>query len=322
MIYSKLLGTGSYLPEKVLTNSDLEKIVDTNNKWIVERTGIKERRIAASHETAASMAKEAGLKALEAANLSKNDIDLLIVGSATPDRIFPSLACMIQPDVARVGCPAFDISAACAGFSYALGIADNAIKSGMANNVLIIGSETLSRITDWEDRSTCVLFGDGAGAFVLSASDEPGVYSTHLHADGTYQDILYAPNLPLLPKDVEAKESRYIKMKGNEVFKFAVTELGNIVDETLSANNMVRSAVDWLVPHQANLRIINAIAKKLNLPMERVLVTIDKHGNTSTASIPLAMDAGIRDGRIKRGDVCLLESFGGGIAWGSVLLKY
>lgn len=315
MKYAKIAGTGSYLPEKILTNAELEKIVDTTDEWIVERTGIKQRHIANDEETSSYMAYHAALKALEAANVSAESIGLIIVATSTPDKIFPSTACLVQQRLGIHGCAAFDVSAACAGFSYALSVADQFIRSGNADYALVIGSETMSRIIDWTDRSTCVIFADGAGAVLLQASDKPGIQSTHLHADGQYQDLLYTPNGLRL-------ERPYLKMAGREVFRVAVTHLEEIVHETLAANQIEKSAIDWLVPHQANIRIISAIATKLDMSMDRVVVTLDKQGNTSAASVPLALDYAIRDGRIQRGDTILLESFGGGFAWGSALVRY
>lgn len=318
MTYSKILGTGSYLPEKILTNHDIEKLVDTTNEWIVERTGIKQRHMADETENAITMADVAGRRALEAAGLKPSDIDLIIVSSTTPHMVFPSTACLLQERYGIAGCAAFDLNAsACAGFMYAFSIADQFIRTGTVKNALVIGSEVMSRVVDWNDRSTCVLFGDGAGAVVLGASKEPGILSTHLHADGTHKDVLY---LPLGNSKSPNLES--VKMIGNSLFKLAVNILGDLFDETLAANNLDKSNIDWLVPHQANIRIIQAMAKKLNLPMDRVIVTLDKQGNTSSASIPLALDEAIRDGRIKRGHLLMMEGFGGGLAWGSALVRY
>ena len=319
MIYSRIIGTGSYLPKKVLTNLDLAKMVETSDEWITERTGIKERHIAADHETASSMGLIAAKKSIEAAGIPNHKIDLIIVATSTPDYIFPSTANLLQKELAIPDCPAFDITAACAGFNYALSVADNFIKTGSAKCALVIGSEIMSRIIDWTDRTTCILFADGAGAVLLVASSEPGIFSTHLHSEGKYKDLLYTPiALPVKGKIPVP----HMKMKGPEVFKVAVNCLGDAVLETLEANQMQQSDVDWLVPHQANLRIIQAIAKKLKLPMEKIVVTLDRHGNTSAASVPLALDEAIRDGRIKRGDNVMLESFGGGFTWGSALLRY
>lgn len=317
MKYSRIAGTGGYLPEKVLTNASLERMVDTSDQWILERTGISNRHIMADDETTSTMSENAARQALAAANINPEDIGMIIVGTATPDRTFPSTACILQNRLKAYGCPAFDIGAACAGFIYGLSIADQYIKNGIVKNALVIGAESLSRIVDWTDRSTCVLFGDGAGAVVLEASDEPGIFSTHIHANGYYNDLLYAAN-----HIGELKQPPYIKMQGNEVFKIAVKTLGDIVDETLAHNNIDKSQIDWLIPHQANLRIITATAKKLGLSMERVILTVQDQGNTSAASIPLALNQGVRDNRIKRGETILLEAFGAGLTWGSALIKY
>jgi 3-oxoacyl-[acyl-carrier-protein] synthase-3 len=318
--YATLLGTGGYLPETILTNAKIAETVDTSDEWIVERTGIRERRIAAPHETASSMAEIASRRALDAAGLAPEAIDLIIVGTGTPDRIFPSTACLLQHRLGIRNCAAFDVQAACSGFIFALSIADQYIRAGTARHVLVVGSEVYSRLVDWSDRSTCILFGDGAGAAVLGVSSEPGILSTHIHSDGQYQDLLYAPN----PANATGKdgESRYLKMHGNEVFKIAVNTLGQIVDETLEANGLQKADIDWLVPHQANIRIITATAKKLRMPMERVVLTVETQGNTSAASIPLALNEAIRDGRIRRGQLVLMEAFGAGFAWGSALLRY
>jgi 3-oxoacyl-[acyl-carrier-protein] synthase III len=318
MIYSKILGTGSYLPKKILTNADLEKLVDTSDQWIVERTGIKQRHIVGPGENALTMAEQAGWQALEAAGLKPNEIEMIIVASTTPTMVFPSTACLLQASYGIAGCPAFDLNAsACAGFMYGFSIADQYIRTGTIKNALIIGSEVMSQIVEWSDRSTCVLFGDGAGAVVIGQSQEPGVFSTHLHADGSHKDVLY---LPLGTGKPPAPET--LKMVGNSLFKLAVNELGDLFDETLTANHMQKSQVDWLIPHQANIRIIQAMAKKLDLPLERVAITLDQQGNTSSASIPLALDQAIRDGRIQRGQNLMMEGFGGGLSWGSALVKY
>ncbi|MDH5190810.1 MAG: ketoacyl-ACP synthase III [Gammaproteobacteria bacterium] len=322
MIFSKITGTGSYLPEKVLTNNDLEKIVDTTDQWITDRTGIKERCIVADGETTCDLAEKAARNAIDAAGIKASDIDLIIVATTTPDRVFPSTACLLQKRLDIHGCPAFDVQAVCTGFVYALSVADKFIKAGEAKHALVVGAETLSRIIDWKDRSTCVLFGDGAGAVVLSASDKQGILSTHIHADGAYEQLLTVDGGISEGFDNVTNGTGHIKMQGNEVFKMAVTTLGRIVDETLSANNLKKSDIDWLVPHQANIRIILATAKKLKMSMDHVVVTVDKHGNTSAASIPLALDTAVRDGRIKEGQTILLEAFGGGFTWGSVLVKY
>ncbi|MGD8526439.1 MAG: beta-ketoacyl-ACP synthase III [Thioalkalispiraceae bacterium] len=322
MIYSRITGTGSYLPKKVLTNADLEKIVETTDEWITERTGIKKRHIAEDGETTCDLAEQAARNAIDAAGLDIKDIDLIVVATTTPDRIFPSTACLLQQRLDIHGCAAFDVQAVCTGFIYALGVADKFIQTGSAKNALVVGAETMSRTVDWTDRTTCVLFGDGAGAVVLSASDEPGIMSTHLHADGKYEALLTVPaGVSEQPERFRQGEA-FMQMKGNEVFKMAVNTLGRIVDETLEANNLQKSDIDWLVPHQANIRIINATAKKLSMPMDNVVVTVDEHGNTSAASVPLALDIAVRDGRIQRGQTVLLEAFGGGFTWGSALLKY
>jgi len=307
-MFSKIIGTGGYLPKKIVTNKDLESTVDTTDQWIVERTGIKQRHIAEENETTSSMAVQASIDALSSANIQPEDVDLIIVATTTPDQIFPSTACIVQNKL-KIKAPAFDIQAACTGFVYAVSIADNYIKAGLNKNILVIGAEKYSNLLDWNDRSTCVLFGDGAGAVILSAQSEPGIISTHIHADGKYNDLL-------------SVENNHIKMKGNEVFKVAVNTLSKLVDETLSINNMKKSDIDWLVPHQANLRIIKAAAKKLSMSLDQVVITVDKHANTSAASIPLALNEAVKDGRIKRDQVILLEAFGSGFTWGSVLLRY
>ncbi len=321
-MYSRIKGTGSYLPEKVLTNKDLEKMVDTTDDWIFDRTGIKERHIAAENETTCDLAEHAARAAMEHAAITADDIDLIIIATTTPDRVFPSTACLLQQRLGIKGCAAFDVQAVCTGFVYALGIADKFIKSGSNKCALVIGAETMSRITDWTDRGTCILFGDGAGAAILEASDEPGIMSTHLHADGQYEDLLTVDGGVSSDYSKIENGTAYVRMKGNEVFKMAVNTLGRIVDETLAANDLQKTDIDWLVPHQANIRIINATAKKLQMNTDHVVVTVDKHGNTSAASVPLALDTAVRDGRIKRGDTILLEAFGGGFTWGSALIKY
>ena len=322
MKYSRIAGTGSYLPEKVLTNHDLEKIMDTSDEWIRDRTGIYKRHIAAGDETSCDLAEIAATRAMEAAGRTPRQIDLIVLATTTPDRIFPSTACLLQQRLDIHGTAAFDVQAVCTGFVYALGIADKFIKTGSAKCALVVGTETLSRIVDWNDRSTSILFGDGAGAVVLEASDEPGVLSTHLHADGSYEHLLTVPaGISHGYEKVQAGQA-YIQMQGNEVFKMAVNTLGRIVDETLAANKMEKSDVDWLIPHQANIRIIQATARKLKMSMENVVVTVDDHGNTSAASVPLALDVAVRDGRIKRGEILLMEAFGGGFTWGSALIKY
>ncbi|BEN53886.1 ketoacyl-ACP synthase III [Serratia marcescens] len=317
-MYTKILGTGSYLPVQVRTNADLEKMVDTSDDWIVTRTGIRERRIAAADETVATMSFQAAEKALEMAGVAKEDIGLIVVATTTTTHAFPSAACLVQQMLGIKDCAAFDLAAACAGFTYALSVADQYVKNGAVKHALVIGADVLSRTLDPEDRGTIILFGDGAGAVVLGASEAPGILSTHLHADGSYGNLLTLPYKDRQNQDKPA----YVTMAGNEVFKVAVTELARIVDETLQANNMDRSELDWLVPHQANLRIISATAKKLGMGMDKVVVTLDRHGNTSAASVPSALDEAVRDGRIQRGQLVLLEAFGGGFTWGSALVRF
>lgn len=319
-MYSKIIGTGSYFPEQVRSNADLERIVETTDEWITERTGIKERRIAAEHETSAYMGAEAAKKALEMAGLKATDLDMIVMGTASSNAAFPSAACYVQQYLEVPNIPAFDVAAACSGFIYSLSIADQYIKSGMAKRVLVIGADALSHMCAPDDRSTLILFGDAGGACILEASEEQGILSTHLHADGQFQPLLGCD----APKrgDAQSVDESYMYMKGNEVFKVAVTRLSEIVQQTLDHNNLAKSDVDWLVPHQANLRIIKATAKKLSMSMEQVVVTLDKHGNTSAATIPTALDIAIRDGRIQRGQTLLLEAFGSGFTWGSALIKY
>jgi 3-oxoacyl-[acyl-carrier-protein] synthase-3 len=319
--YARIIGTGGYLPEKVLTNADLEKIVDTTDEWIVTRTGIRERHIAVEGQTTCDLAEQAARQAMQRAGVSKDDIDLIIVATTTPDKVFPSTACLLQQRLDIHGCAAFDVQAVCTGFVYALGVADSFIRAGRAKKALVIGAETLSRIVDWTDRTTCVLFGDGAGAVVLEAADEPGILSVHLHADGSYENLLHVP--AGISSDYERlkRGEAHIEMKGNEVFRMAVNTLGRIVDETLEANQMQKSDVDWLVPHQANTRIIAATAKKLDMSMDNVVLTVDRHGNTSAASVPLALNEAVQDGRIQPGQTILMEAFGGGFTWGSVLAR-
>ena len=294
-------------------------MVDTNDQWIQERTGIKKRHIIAENETTTDLAFNAAVKAIEAAGIENREIDLIIIATTTPTRIFPSTASLVQERLGISGCPAFDIQAVCTGFIYALTVADKFIKSGSAKNALVIGAESLSRIVDWSDRNTCVLFGDGAGAVVLQASEETGILSTHIHSDGKYNTLL---SVPTGPGSMDTDAKPYIEMQGNDVFKIAVRTLSSIADETLSANNLSKKDIDWLIPHQANIRIIAATAKKLGMSMDQVVVTVDEHGNTSAASIPLALDVAVRDGRINRGEILLLEAFGGGFTWGSVLLNF
>lgn len=317
-MFSKIIGTGSFLPAQVRTNADLEQMVDTSDEWISTRTGIRERRIASADENVVSMGVAAARQALTMAAIDASELDLIIVATTTSTHAFPSAACMIQQALGTRQCPAFDLAAACAGFTYALSVADQYIKSGMVKRALVIGADALTRTLDPTDRGTIILFGDGAGAVVLSASDSPGIISTHLHADGRFGHLLSLVNT----NPQQAESPQYLTMAGNEVFKVAVTELANIVSETLSANNIEREALDWLVPHQANLRIINATAKKLGMGMDKVVVTLDRHGNTSAASVPCALDEAVRDGRIKAGQLILLEAFGGGFTWGSALVRF
>ncbi len=322
-VFSRIAGTGSYLPEKVLTNEDLSKIVDTSDEWIAARTGIRERHIAAEGETTCDLAFHAATRAMEAAGVDAADLDLIVVGTTTPDLIFPSTACLLQHRLGANGCPAFDVNAACSGFVYALTVADKFIRSGAARTVLVVGAETLTRMLDWSDRSTCVLFGDGAGAVVLKADAETGILSTHMHADGGKKELLWNPvGVSVGFKPEEHNAGVKVLMTGNEVFKHAVKALDSVVEETLEHNGLDRHDIDWLIPHQANLRIIEATAKRLDMPMERVIVTVDRHGNTSSGSVPLALDEAVRSGRVQRGQLVLLEAFGGGFTWGSALLRY
>lgn len=316
--FTRVLGTGSGLPARVMTNQELERLVDTSDTWIRERTGIRQRYIAADDETCVDLAERAARAALDAAGVAPSELDLIVVATTTPDQTFPSSACLLQERLDSHGGAAFDVQAVCTGFIYALAVAEKFIRTGSAERALVVGAETLSRILDWTDRGTCVLFGDGAGAVVIGAADEPGIISTHLHADGAYRELLQVP----AGIGNGGNGSPYMQMKGNEVFRVAVTTLGAIVDDTLAANNMTRADIDWLVPHQANLRIIQATARKLDLAMEQVVVTVDEHGNTSAASIPLAFDQAVRDGRIQRGQTVMMEAFGGGFTWGSALLRY
>jgi len=322
-VFARIAGTGSYLPEKVLTNDDLAKMVDTSDEWIVSRSGIRERHIAAEGETTGDLAYHAAVRALEAAGVAAQELDLIVLGTTTPDLVFPSTACLLQHRLGANGCAAFDVNAACSGFIYALTVADKFIKSGAAKTVLVVGSETLTRMVDWTERSTCVLFGDGAGAVVLKADTETGILSTHLHADGGKKELLWNPvGVSVGFKPGEKNAGVRINMAGSDVFKYAVKALDSVVEETLEANGIDRHELDWLIPHQANLRIIEATAKRLDMPMDRVIVTVDKHGNTSSGSVPLALDEAVRSGKIQRGQLVLLEAFGGGFTWGSALLRY
>ena len=322
MKYSKIIGTGSYLPEKIVTNADLEKIIDTSDQWIRERTGIGERRVAHEDETSSDMAEVAAQRAMKAAGVSPNEIGLIVVGTTTPDLVFPSTACLLQARLSLPDCGAMDVNAACSGFMYALSIADKYIRCGDVKKALVIGVDKLTAMTDWNDRGTAILFGDGAGAVVLEATDEAGILSTHIHAAGRHSDLLRVDVGVSTGFKSEPRGGVLIKMKGNEVFKVAVRTLGRIVDETLEYNKMDKSDLDWLIPHQANYRIISATAKKLGMTMDQVIVTVDRHGNTSAASVPLALDEAVRSGKVKRGDILLLEAFGGGFTWASALIKY
>ena len=322
MIHSRILGTGSYLPERVVTNDELAALVDTTDDWIRNRTGIRERHIVADDESTVDLAERAARAALEAASLAPTDIDLIVVGTTTPDKIYPATACRLQARLGTGGYPAFDIQAVCTGFIYALGVAEKFVRTGSSKRALVVGADTHSRLLDWSDRGTCVLFGDGAGAVVLGASDTPGILSTHLCADGNYEHLLYVDGGVPRGNGKIAAGNAYTKMQGSEVFKFAVRTLIRLVDETLAANDMHKSDIDWLVPHQANHRIIDATARKLDMSPDQVVVTVAGHGNTSAASVPLALDVAVRDGRIQRGQILLLEAFGGGFTWGSALVKF
>lgn len=319
MTYSKIVGTGSYLPKKILTNHDLESVVDTSDSWIRSRTGIEQRHIAAENEMASDLAVNACLKAIESADISADKIDLIIVATTTPDMTFPSTACILQSKLGIKDCPAFDVQAVCSGFVYALATADMFIRAGRCNTALVVGTEIYSRLLDWNDRSTCVLFGDGAGAVLITKSDQPGILSSHLHANGSHCNAL---SLPGNISHGKIQGNPFITMEGNTVFKFAVKVMEEIVYEALSENNLQISDINWLIPHQANIRIIQSTAKKLGLPMDKVVTTIAKHGNTSAASIPLALDIAVRDKRIKPNQYVLLEGVGGGFTWGAVLIRW
>ncbi len=320
-VFAKITGTGSYLPKRIMTNAELAAMVDTTDAWIQERTGIRQRHIA-ENETTGDLAEQAALAAIESAGIAASDIDLIVLGTTTPDRVYPSTACQLQARIGALGCPAFDVQAVCSGFVYALGVAESFIRAGTARKALVVGADVHSKLLDWTDRTTCVLFGDGAGAVIVEASDEPGILSTKLHADGSCEHLLYVDGSVAEGYDNPSQSAAHVKMQGNEVFRRAVKALGQIVVDTLAANGLEKSDIDWLVPHQANRRIIEAMAKKLAMPMERVVMTVGEHGNTSAASVPLALDTAVRDGRIKRGDTVLLEAFGGGFTWGASLLKY
>ena len=322
MIYPRIAGTGSSLPDRIVTNSELARSVETSDTWIRERTGIRQRHIVDEAESTCDLAERATRRALESAQVDPSALDLIVVGTTTPDRIYPSTACRLQARLGAGGCTAFDVQAVCTGFIYALGIAEKFFRAGSVRRALVVGADTHSRLLDWSDRGTCVLFGDGAGAVVLEASESPGVMSTHLHADGSYEPLLYVDGGTPRGAGRIADGGAYTKMQGNEVFKVAVRTLHRIVDETLAANGMEKSDVDWLIPHQANIRIIEATARKLRMPMDKVIVTLAEQGNTSAASVPLALDSAVRDGRVQRGHLLLLEAFGGGFTWGSALIRY
>ena len=320
-IFSRIIGTGGYLPEKILTNKDLEAMIDTSEEWIESRTGICERRIAADDEFTVDLAEQAARNAIDAANISRGEIDLIVVATTTADQVFPSTACLLQQRLGVHGPPAFDVQAVCAGFLFALGVADQFIRSGTSRCALVVGAETFSRIIDWSDRRTCVLFGDGAGAVILKADAQPGVLSTHLHSDGRYKDLLCVPVGVSRNFSKVHAGTAYTTMEGGEVFRWAVTAMSDIIGETLAANQMDKDDIDWLIPHQANIRIINAVGVRAKIPKEKVVVTVARHGNTSAASVPLALDQAVRDGRVKAGQHILLEGFGGGFTWGSALIK-
>ena len=319
---ARIAGTGSYLPKRAVTNDELEKTMDTSDEWIRERTGIERRHVVADDETTATIGTAAARRAIEAAGIEPDEIDLILVATTTPDKVFPSVACMIQRQLGALGGGAFDLQAACSGFIYGLDVAHRYIRTGGAETVLVIGAETLSRITDWTDRTTAVLFGDGAGAVLLQATEERGIVAAHIHADGTQEDLLHVPfGVSAGYAELQA-QTAFIQMNGNAVFRKAVATLDSIARETIAGHGVGADEIDWFIPHQANLRIIKAAAKKLGMPMERVVVTVQEHANTSSASIPLALDIAVRDGRIQRGDLLLLEGFGAGFTWGSTLLYY
>ena len=310
-IYSKLISTGSYLPSKILTNQDIEKMVDTSDKWILERTGIKQRHIASTEESSVDMAFHASMKAINLVSINKQDIDMIIVATTTPERKFPSSAVLLQNKLKIKNAFAFDVNAACTGFIFAIDIADKYIKNGTAKNVLVVGTEKITSLLDWSDRNTCVLFGDGAGSIILTASDKPGIISSFIESDGSYKDLLTVNT-----------DQEFIEMKGNDVFKIAVNTLSQVALHTLQKNNINCEDLDWFIPHQANSRIITSIAKKINLPENKIIMTVDKHGNTSAASIPLALDDAFLSGKIQKNDLLMLEAFGAGFTWGSTLLKF
>ena len=320
-MYTRIVGTGRYLPEKILTNADLEKMVDTSDEWIRTRTGVERRHCVADDQTTADMSIEAAKIAIEDAGIDVTDIDMVLVGTTSPDLIFPNAATLVQHRLGIPACPAIGMEAACTSFIYALTTADKFIKAGEAKCALVVGAECITKLVDWTDRNTCVLFGDGAGAVIVKPSEEPGIIATHLGADGQYKDLLYYPVGVSNDLHKAGTDEASIMMSGNEVFKVAVKTLGNVATEVLKKAGVSQDELDWLIPHQANLRIIQATAKRLNLPMEKVILTVQDHGNTSAASVPMALDVGIRDGRVKPGQLILLEAFGGGFTWGSVLLR-
>lgn len=322
MNYARIVGTGSYLPEKVLSNTDLEQMIETTAEWIVERTGVEERHVAAPGETTCDMAEQASRRALEAAGLDPRDIDLIVLGTTTPDHVFPSVASMLQHRLGCYGGPAFDVQAVCTGFVYALDIANRFIRTGAARRALVVGADTFTRIIDWTDRGTCILFGDGAGAVILEQADQPGIIDSRLGADGRYKELLWVPAGVSSGYEQTRANAAFVEMRGSEVFKVAVTTLKDIAEQILTANQMTVADVDWVIPHQANRRILAATAKRLGLSMDRMVDCVRTHANTSAASVPLALDTAVRDGRIQRGDTLLLEGFGGGFTWGAALLKY
>ena len=321
MIYTKIAGTGRYLPEKILTNFDLEKMVDTSDEWIRSRTGVERRHIVRDDETTSDMCVAAAKIAIESADVDVTDIDMVLVGTTSPDLIFPNCATLVQHKLGIPACPSIGMEAACTSFIYALTTADKFIKAGESKCALIIGAECISKLVDWTDRNTCVLFGDGAGAVIVKASDEPGIIATHLGADGQYKELLYYPVGASKDLHKAGTDDAGITMRGNEVFKVAVKTLGNVANEVLEKAGIDKDELDWLIPHQANIRIIQATAKRLGLPMEKVILTVQDHGNTSAASVPMALDVGVRDGRVQPGQLVLMEAFGGGFTWGSVLMR-
>ena len=321
MTYSRIVGTGRYLPEKILTNFDLEKMVDTNDEWIRSRTGVERRHCVAEDQTTSDMCVEAAKVAMDDADIKPTEIDMVVIGTTSPDLIFPNVATLVQHRLGIPACPCLATEEACTSFIYGLTTADKYIKTGEAKCILVIGAECITKLVDWNDRNTCVLFGDGAGAVILKPSDEPGIIATHLGADGQYKDLLYYPVGASKDLHKAGTDEASIMMSGNEVFKVAVKTLGNVATEVLEKAGIEQDELDWLVPHQANVRIIQATAKRLGVPMEKVILTVQYHGNTSAASVPMALDVGIRDGRIKKGQLVLMEAFGGGFTWGSVLMR-